>query len=201
MKNKKLKTLVGSLVLVSAIAVGATLAYFTDNDAATNVITMGHVDVDLDEPNYDPGDDEIFDDVTPGQTIRKDPTITLSQGSESAWVRAKIEYTFDGKPMSDEMVKQLEAGIDITSSWVVGDEGYLYFQEPLVDEEGKNVAVLFNNVTIPAEWGNEVAEKRIEIKVTAEAIQYDNFEPERNELDEVVGWNGVTAETYPLVNN
>ena len=58
MKNKKLKTLVASLALVGAIAVGATLAYFTDSQEAVNTITMGHVDIDLDEPNF-PDDKEI----------------------------------------------------------------------------------------------------------------------------------------------
>ena len=40
MNKKKLLTMVLALVLIGAVGVGATLAYFTDNDSATNVVTM-----------------------------------------------------------------------------------------------------------------------------------------------------------------
>ena len=110
MKKKKITTLVASLALVGAVAFGATLAYFTDSDNATNTITMGHVDIDLTEPNY-PGGEEggKIENVVPNQNIVKDPTITLVEGSEDAYVRAKIEYKFDGQDMPEEMVKELEA--------------------------------------------------------------------------------------------
>ena len=45
MKKKSIITMVAALAFVGAIGVGSTLAYFTDNDAATNVVTMGHVDI------------------------------------------------------------------------------------------------------------------------------------------------------------
>lgn len=204
MKNKKLGTLVGSLALVAALGVGATLAYFTDSQDVTNTITMGNVDIDLDEPNYPgEGEDNEITDITPNQTIVKDPTITLQEGSEDAYVRAKITYSFASDTHrfdADEIAEksgQLEAGMDILSQhWVKGDEGYYYFQGILTDEEGKNTIQLFRNVTIPEDWGNEVANATIQIIVEAEAIQADNFTPERNELNEIVGWNNVTPETY-----
>ena len=72
MKKKKITTLVASLALVGAVAFGATLAYFTDSDNATNTITMGHVDIDLTEPNY-PGGEEggKIENVVPNQNIVK----------------------------------------------------------------------------------------------------------------------------------
>lgn len=193
--NKKTKSLLLSLLLVGAIGVGATLAYFTDSQDVTNTITMGKVDIDLEEPNFP--DDKTIEDVKPNQTIVKDPTITLKEGSEKAYIRAKIEYTFDNAPMSETMIEQLEAGIDmISASWVKGDDGYFYFQGILEDEEDKNSVKLFEHVTIPEVWGNEVANKSIEIKVSAEAIQADNFEPKLNELGEIVGW--VDSEGNPI---
>ena len=52
--KKKIATLgiVGAMLLTSA---GATLAYFTDTDAETNVITVGNVDVELYESKYHRG--------------------------------------------------------------------------------------------------------------------------------------------------
>ena len=49
MKNKKLLTAATSVALVAVVGVGATLAYFTDSEEQTNVVNMGHVDIDLTE--------------------------------------------------------------------------------------------------------------------------------------------------------
>lgn len=50
MDKKKMITMLVALTLVATVGIGATLAYFTDKDAVTNVITMGKVDVSLEEP-------------------------------------------------------------------------------------------------------------------------------------------------------
>lgn len=198
MSKKKLALLTLSLVLVATIGVGATLAYFTDSDAATNVITMGHVDIDLDEPNYDPddpntpedeGEDNTITDIVPGEVITKDPTITVAQGSADAYLRASITL---GDNLSEQQAAELLEGIVINDGWVLAEDGYYYYQS--VVKEGES-AVLFNEVTIPAAWGNEVADMTITIDVAAEAIQADNFEPEMAD-GVIVGWNDVTAETY-----
>ena len=47
MKNRKLLVAATSTALVAVVGIGATLAYFTDSDDATNVVTMGHVDINL----------------------------------------------------------------------------------------------------------------------------------------------------------
>ena len=49
MNKKKLAGLALSLGLVSVVGVGATLAYFTDQASIANVVTMGHVDINLTE--------------------------------------------------------------------------------------------------------------------------------------------------------
>ena len=49
MKKKSLVSLLAAVSLVAVVGVGSTLAYFTDSDVATNVVTMGHVDIVLTE--------------------------------------------------------------------------------------------------------------------------------------------------------
>ena len=194
MKNKKLGTLVASLALVAALGIGATLAYFTDNDTAYNTITMGNVDIDLDEPEFDPdgdGEGEI-DDVKPGQEIVKDPTITVKANSEDAYLRAKITY----ENLTEEQAEQLEANIAIQDGWVKSSDGYYYFQNVVNKSDVDQEIVFFNKVTIPAAWGNEMAEKTFKIDVQAEAIQADNFTPETDNDGVINGWNDVTVETY-----
>lgn len=83
----KKKIITAALVVcLSAVAiVGASLAYFTDTDEATNAFTSGKVDITL---------NEVFDEETaqliPGVDIQKDVTISLSEDS----VESYVWYTF-----------------------------------------------------------------------------------------------------------
>lgn len=199
MNKKRLGATVASLALVGVIGIGSTLAYFTDRDEETNVITMGHVDIDLDEPIFSgTHENNTITNVVPNQTIVKDPTITLKADSESAYLRAKIEV----KGLSDEQVKQLMENINIQEGWELSDDGYYYFQTAVGKTSIDQKFVLFNEVKIPEKWGNEVTKAEFTIDVTAEAIQAENFEPTRVD-GKIVAWtyeNGeaVTAETYRL---
>ncbi len=80
--NKVLLTTL-SLVLVATIAIGSTLAYFTDRDSKTNVFTVGNVSIELNE------DFEQGATLIPGVDIEKKPTIT-NTGKNDAWVWATI---------------------------------------------------------------------------------------------------------------
>lgn len=199
MKNKKMMSMIVAVALIAVIGVGATLAYFTDKAEAKNVITMGHVDIDLTEPGFDKEDgteDNTITNVTPNQEITKDPTITVAEGSADAYVRATI--TLNG--LTDEQKTALMAGITINQGWFYNEtEGYYYYNAKLTAGQQ---AVLFNTVLIPETWGNEEADLTFEIVVNAEAIQADNFEPTWNEDHTlIIAWtdsqgNAITAETY-----
>lgn len=79
----KKKIVVIALVVslaVMAIA-GASLAYFTDTDDATNVFTSGKVDITLNEEF-----DEETAQLIPGVDIQKDVTISLSEDSVESYV-------------------------------------------------------------------------------------------------------------------
>ena len=57
--KKKIVTLCVVICLLAVAAIGGTLAYFTDNETATNVFTMGKVDIELTETEWvDP--DAVF---------------------------------------------------------------------------------------------------------------------------------------------
>ena len=70
------------IVVIALVAIaGASLAYFTDTDDATNVFTSGKVDITL---------NEVFDEenaqLIPGVDIQKDVTISLSEDSVESYV-------------------------------------------------------------------------------------------------------------------
>ena len=193
MNKKKLIPLLSAVALVGVIGVGSTLAYFTDNDAANNVVTMGHVNIELDEPEFSAAnEDNTITNVVPNQTITKDPTITVVAGSESCYLRAKIDIT---ELNADETADLLE-NTNIGEDWVLAEDGYYYYQNAVSKSDEDQTVDLFDTVVIPAEWGNEVADLTFEINVSAEAVQADNFTPETDEAGVINGWNDITPETY-----
>lgn len=194
MNRKKLWTLAASLTLTAVIGAGATLAYFTDNADTENVITMGHVDVELTEPNFNGGTENTITGVMAGQTITKDPTITLAEGSLDALIRVKLEITgfeeFETEK-GNQYVEDVIDGLNIDGTkWKkVGD--YYYYASALSDETGKNTAVLFDEVVIPTTWNNAVADKTFQINVSVEAVQAENLADDFINTDG--SWN-ITAE-------
>lgn len=193
--KKKAVSLVAAVALIGVIGVGATLAYFTDSEEKENIITMGHVDAELTEPNYDGDENNEIKNLTPGEEVTKDPTITLAEDSADAYVRAKLDVTAP-EALAD---KAAELVFDIAEDeWFLGDDGYYYYKNKLA--AGEQV-VLFHTVSIPETWGNEVADQSFHIVVKAEAIQADNFTPVTNEDGMITAWqysdgSAITAENY-----
>ena len=98
--KKKIAALALVVVLLAAAVVGGTMAYFTDTDSATNVFTVGNVDIVLDEAavSYEDGkwvsgtervQSNTYEKVYPGAVIPKDPTVH-NVGSNSAYVRVNV---------------------------------------------------------------------------------------------------------------
>ena len=194
--------MVAALALVGAIGVGSTLAYFTANDTATNVVTMGHVDITLTEKSVSEDgrlevgtitDDGLtFANVVPGDKFSKEPIITVGSNSEDCYLRAKVVVEgLDATHVAD-LFK--DNNIDIQDGWVLSTDGYYYYQSVV---EAEDEVSLFKTVTIPTAWGNEVADEEFTIAITAEAIQADNFTPATAEDEKTItGWGDVTVKTY-----
>ena len=98
--NKK-KTILAAVVLLLVFVVGGAIAYFTDTDTKTNTFTIGNVDITLTEPAWteldsttDANDNDIPDaaeDMMPGETVAKDPTINNVSTKNPAYVFMKVE--------------------------------------------------------------------------------------------------------------
>ena len=94
--KKKIMALCLVVALLATAIAGATLAYFQDNDAQTNVFTVGNVDIDLWE-NYGDNNDktpEVLRPVTYGPDGKKLPDNQITKeifvtndGAEDAFVR------------------------------------------------------------------------------------------------------------------
>jgi predicted ribosomally synthesized peptide with SipW-like signal peptide len=97
---KKYGKYLGLLGLAAVVAVSGVSAYFTATDTATNNFDVKEVKVDLAEPSWDNATDtdddgtpDVAEDVTPNETIAKDPTVT-NIGTTDQFVFLKVTVPY-----------------------------------------------------------------------------------------------------------
>lgn len=96
MKKKLMAVL--ALVLVIALSVAGTYAYLTSQQEVVNTFTVGNVALALDEADVDNSTPNADRDTAnsykliPGHTYTKDPTVTVLDKSEAAYVRMKVTF-------------------------------------------------------------------------------------------------------------
>lgn len=89
MKKKTILVAAIAVMLVAALVVGGTLAYFTDKTGAKqNTFTVGKVKIDLTEDEWNAAADHT---LVPGAFYEKNPTITVKEGSQDAYVFLKLD--------------------------------------------------------------------------------------------------------------
>ena len=89
--KKKLTLVVTCIVLVAAMVIGGTLAYFTDKDAATNEFTVGNVKIKLVE-DFDKNNAQLV----PGKDVNKDVWIENTGANDAyVWYLWKIPADLD----------------------------------------------------------------------------------------------------------
>lgn len=89
MKKKTILVAAIAVMLVAALVVGGTLAYFTDKtEAKKNTFTVGNVKIDLTETAWHDNDDHT---LVPGKFYDKNPTITVKDNSQDAYVFLKLD--------------------------------------------------------------------------------------------------------------
>ena len=191
--RKKLVIGITASALCLTSVIGGTLAYFTDKDSRSNVVTLGHVTGTLTETDEHKRDDNTtgkdYSNVKPGDVLAKDPTVKLKADSQDAYVRVKLDYS----GLTQEQAADIEAALDIQEGWAKSEDGYYYYSEVLSNRENAvKSATVFTKVTIPVKWGNEMAEKTFNIDARAEFIQADNFVPEKDTEGNITGWGNVS---------
>ena len=192
--KKKIFTLCLAVALAATAVVGGTLAYFTDTDDATNTFTVGNVDIELTEPEWDEEGCESAK-LIPGREIVKDPTITVTSDSERAYTFMKVKLSDDFaqlltdyaefKDMDLTDAEQQKALINLwfkstTSPKIMSVDpadnsvilGVLSPKDPGVS------VTYFDAVTVPGDVDASMIdmEGTYEIYITAYAIQAEGFE-------------------------
>lgn len=167
------KKLVSTAVLIIAILMlsYSTIAYFTTEDTATNVITTGNIDIELQETTSDGSEFTDVVNVVPGQQISKIVKVA-NKGANDAYVRINLEQFIklaNGTPV-DEVGNLILLDFN-TTDWTEID-GYYYYNKPLLP--GQITEALFEVVTFDTGMGNEYQGSKATIEVKAQATQVDN---------------------------
>ncbi len=189
--KKKIVTLALVAALVAVVAVGATLAYFTDTADAENVFTVGKVKIELTEPAWTTGGGATeADTVYPGEPLGKDPTVK-NIGANPCFVRIKVDGLEQFVPTgaTEEADKAPWRIIYRTNwvdnalgaGWVLHTDGWFYYKPTNnVLPAGFATTPLFHQIVIPEALKNgsglsltaaaDTADLK-EIVVTAQAVQ------------------------------
>ena len=208
MKKKNILTIALSLCLAAVIAVGATLAYFTDNTKTkTNVVTTGNVKImlnDTSEPkegqvggivNPD-GSGITYDNIMPGDTVAKLVSVEKLDDTQDCYVAIRVDVVDseeEGKtPIGNEEKQDIMDDIKASAQankWICKDlndtSAIFYLQTALTDDAEKE---LFDTVQIPDDWDNEVTNDTFNIDVKAAAVQAANLDaPAMVEFPEASG--------------
>lgn len=179
--RKKLVT--SALLLLLLMMLGySTIAYFTDRDVATNVITSGNIDIELQETTSDGSEFQDVLGVMPGQEVSKIVKVA-NQGDNEAYVRISLEQFIE---LADGTVQTDVANLILldvaTDTWTEKD-GYYYYNKPLAS--GETTEALFETVTFAVGMGNEYQNSKATIKVNVQATQVKN---NGNSVFEAAGW-------------
>ena len=169
MKRKIL--ILSVLVICLAMIAAGSLAYFTADTKAHNVITTGSVDIELNEWANEERTDKFEDQtgVMPGKDVTKIVEVK-NVGTGSAWVCVQMfvdVYAENGEGLPPEPVK-----LDINDTDWTYQDGYYYYNKPLAP--GASTEPLFTTVSFDEQMGNEYQNAKAKIDITAIAVQSAN---------------------------
>ena len=154
------------IVICLAVITGSTLAYFTTESTARNVITSGGIGVEVVEQQLVDGELQPWPDqpirVMPGTCVSK--IVSAGSTAQPAWIRMNYTLTFldaEGKTM-DLTAEELAQVVTIAPNadgWTWA-EGWWYYEdalaagetsEPLFEEvafSGPNMDNTYSNSTL-----------------------------------------------------
>ena len=170
----KKKLLACSLLVIGlSTAAYGTVAYFTHEDTATNVITAGDIQIALQEwtvpeEGGEPVPFEDVIDVLPGAEVSKIVEVK-NIGGQTAYIRVAVDKEIrlaagvEGTPDTGLIACDLN-----TEYWTEKD-GWYYYNAPL--NAGDTTEPLFTTVTFEKNMSNLYQNSSAVIRVTAQATQ------------------------------
>lgn len=197
---KKKILVVAMLAVFASIAATGTLAYFTAEESAVNVITSGGIGIEIVEKTMADSGAEVdfpkegLSDVMPGTSASKIVRIK-NTGKSDAWIRIKMEskiVSVDGQELPIEIGEASKEPVmecEILEGWSDGGDGYYYYNEPVGSE--KFTKELIDTVKFNPAMGNEYQGCTANIMISAQAVQKAN---NGDTVMEAKGWPETMGE-------
>jgi predicted ribosomally synthesized peptide with SipW-like signal peptide len=192
--NKQKVTLLAVAAICLSILSGLTLAYFTAEDTAHNVITTGQVAIKIEEwqetdNGLVPYPKDKPQEAMPSDVISK--VAKIKNLDADVWIRAKAKITVkdsEGKLMEvpEEKLKSIIVLIGSDSKWVrkTGDSEWLYYNASV--PAGQSTEPLFKSLRFDGPgMTNEFQDCTVEVTVDAQAVQTAN---NGSSVVEAAGW-------------
>ena len=176
---KKKILYIAALVICLSIITGGTLAYFTAEDTARNVITTGGVAVSvtqqqLVEGSVQPSPNQPIP-VMPDTTVSK--IVSVQSTKQTAWVRLQYVFTVydaagEEKALTPEELAAIILVTPDASAWTFVD-GWWYYNEAI--GFGETASPLFETITFSGpNMGNDFQGCTLVLDLTAQAVQQAN---------------------------
>lgn len=166
---KKKSILVVAILMMVCMAVGGTLAWLVaEDESVVNTFTPATISIELTETEPDGKTAKMV----PGNTIKKDPSVTVETGSEECWLFVKVEAANGADTYLD---------YDVAEGWtaVTGHDGY-YWREVTTTSIGTAFPILKDNQvkvsgTVTAADMTAIAAKNPTLTFKAAAVQKANI--------------------------
>ena len=179
---KKKVLILAVLAAFSSIIATGTLAYYTAEDKAHNVITSGSVGSKIIETTMDSEGKLVefpaggIDGVMPGTSVSK-IVVVQNDGKADAWIRVKVEAAINSTdsnslPLSLSTPSNPVMAYDIEADWIEGEDGYYYYKDPV--KPGEETKQLFDTVSFAAEMDNRYQGCTAQLMIYAESVQVAN---------------------------
>lgn len=170
--KQKLLTL-SAVIIVVALSAYGSVAYFTAEDTARNVITAGKLKIELQEKMLTSDGEKTvpFEDrlgVMPGSEVSKIVEVK-NIGGQDAWVRVSVNKAIElAEGVEDEVDLSL-ISFDLNTDYWTEKDGFYYYTAKLAP--GHTTEPLFTAVTFAKTMSNQYQNSKAILTVNAYATQ------------------------------
>lgn len=171
--SKKRIAVIAAIVCCIAMVAAGSVAYFTAEETARNVITTGRLAMELHEETTGgkPFPADGIDNVMPGTQVDK-VVYVENTGSVDFYCRIRVEKAIEAAQGVNAQLNFKNITLDIDTKHWTEKDGYYYYTKAL--KPGEVTAPVFTAVTFNAAMGNEYQNATATVDVMAQAVQTAN---------------------------
>ena len=197
MSKKKILAVIAAAALAVSCVVAGTLAWLTaESKTITNTFTVGDINISLEEHKYSSETSGLTSEIAedgnnygfvPGDTLSKDPFVTVEAGSKACWLFIHVKE--ENNTYTGLEGKIINYTVDTGWKSVNGHDGFYYREVAATAETTAPMYILANNqVTVNGNITKEMVDGtsasasavpgieslKPQLIFTAAAVQKDN---------------------------